>query len=114
MNKKTRAAQLFAIFTGTLTQGFSVAAIVPAAGVDAAIKALHQAAVESIPVQDPAGEVAEFQADPSGTTVVFLGNLYGGELFGPFSNENSADCFAGSATADSDNADYQIFTIAAG
>ena len=110
----TTPSPLFAIITGTLSQGFSVTAIVAdnAGAIAADIARTQQVFAEVLPVQDPAGEAHGFTADRNGTVVVFLGNIHGGELFGPFADEDTADCFGGAATADSEgNAAYHTFAV---
>lgn len=107
MSKKS--SQLFAVIIGTLSTGFSVAAVDTASGVEPAVVLAreHGVYVEVVPVLDPADKDSEFEQDRGGNVVVFLGSLGGGQFYGPFDDDGVADEFGDSASEDSD---YRVFT----
>lgn len=107
MNKKS--SQLFAVVIGTVTSGFSVAAVDTASGVEPAVNLgrEHKVFVEVAPVQNPADKVSGYTEDRSGNIIVFIGRLGGGVFYGPFADDIIANDFADSASEDTD---YMVFT----
>lgn len=104
-----KSSPLFAVIVGTVSHGFSLAAVDTAsAAVPAANLAReHNAYVEVAPVLNPTDKVRRFKEDRSGDIVVFVGTLGGGVFYGPFADDTIAEKF-GDAASDSD---YKVFEV---
>jgi hypothetical protein len=96
MSTEVNTAPLYVTFLGGLVAGFHAVAIDDKSETERLWYKNEARRVHSqyIELQDPADVLPNFEADRNGATVVFIGDMNGGDVFGPFSDEDVAEAFA--------------------
>jgi hypothetical protein len=115
MNTQVKSAALYVTFVGSLVNGYQAVAIDDKAETERLFYKNESRRVHSqyTELQDPAEVSLGYDADRGGNTVVFIGSVKGGQMFGPFADEDLAEAFAADFLRQHDRPEhaFELFTV---
>lgn len=115
MNTTVNPAPLYVTFVGTLVTGFQVIAIDDKSETERLFykNEARRVHTQYSELENPEEVLSGYAQDRNGNIVVFIGGLKGGEMFGPFSDEDLAEAFAAELLSQRDEPEhaFELFTM---
>jgi hypothetical protein len=115
MSTQIKTAPLYVTLVGGLAQGFTAIAIDVKSETESLFYKNEARRVHSqyIELEKPEDVLSGYQEDRGGNIVVFVGDVDGGDMFGPFSDEDVAEAFASELIAERDlpEGGFKLFTV---
>jgi hypothetical protein len=115
MNTPVKSAPLYVTFLGSLVGGFVAVAIDVKSETERLFYKNEARRVHSqySELTKPEDVLSGYEEDRGGNIVVFLGGLTGGEVFGPFSDDDVAEAFAAELLRQRDEPEhaFELFTV---
>lgn len=115
MNTPVKSAPLYVTFLGSLVGGFVAVAIDVKSETEHLFYKNEARRVHSqySELTRPEDVLSGYEEDRGGNIVVFVGGVRGGEMFGPFSDENLAAGFGDRVATQRDlpEGSFQLFTV---